>query len=113
LLFIGGQLSADEKGEVVGRGDIERQTGVVFENLTRILEEAGATWEDVVKLHTYYVYDGPAAEAQSFWEKMSRVRFKFLPREGPAGTAIRVPGLMYDGFLIEVDAVAVIGCGNA
>jgi 2-iminobutanoate/2-iminopropanoate deaminase len=108
LLFSGGQLSADAHGNVVGEGDIEVQTRNVFENLTSVLREAGARWKDVVKLNTYYVLDGPEHEAMAFWEKMTRIRLEYIPTPGPAATAVRVAGLMYAGFLIEADLVAVI-----
>lgn len=108
LLFSGGQLSADAHGNVVGVGDIEVQTSNVYENLTRVLHEGGATWNDVVKLNTFYVYDGDESQAQSYWEKMSRVRFGYIPDPGPAATAVRVAGLMYPGFLIEAEVIAVI-----
>jgi enamine deaminase RidA (YjgF/YER057c/UK114 family) len=111
LVFVGGQLSADADGNVVGPGDIEVQTREVFENVTRILHEAGATWEQVVKLNTYYVYDGDPADAQDYWEKMTRIRLEYLPDPGPCGTGVRVAGLMYDGFLIEVEAIAYVGEG--
>jgi len=108
LVFVGGQLSADEEGNVIGVGDIETQTRNVFENVTRVLEEAGASWEHVVKLNTYYVYDGPPEDAQEYWAKMTAVRMEYLPDPGPAGTGVRVDGLMYPEFLIEVEAIAVI-----
>jgi len=108
LVFTGGQLSADENGDVVGAGDIELQTRNVFDSLTAVLHEAGATWDDVVKLNTYYCFDGSGDEVQRNWEAMTRVRMEYLPDEGPAGTGVRVAGLMYDGFLIEVEAIAVI-----
>lgn len=112
LIFTGGQLSANEKGEVVGAGDIEVQTKNVFEALSRVLEEGGATWRDVVKLNTYYVCDETGPAVQAFWEKMTRVRALYLPDPGPAATAVRVAGLMYDGFLIEAEVVAVVGSGG-
>jgi 2-iminobutanoate/2-iminopropanoate deaminase len=108
LLVTGGQLSADESGNVVGLGDIEIQTRNVYDNLTRVLAEGGATWADVVKLNTYYVYDGVEADAQTFWETMTQVRLNYIPDPGPAATAVRVAGLMYPGFLIEADAIAVL-----
>lgn len=107
-VYIGGQLSADEKGNVVGVGDIEVQTRNVFENITKLLKIAGADWSDVVKLNTYYVFNGTGSEAQEFWEKMTRVRLQYIPTPGPSATAVRVTGLMYDGFLIEADVIAVI-----
>jgi 2-iminobutanoate/2-iminopropanoate deaminase len=108
VLFTGGQLSADTDGQVIGIGDIEVQTRNVFQNLTAVLKEGGASWTDVVKLNTFYVYDGAPEDAQSYWETMSRVRFEYLPDPGPAATAVRVAGLMYDGFLIEAEAIAVL-----
>lgn len=112
MVFVGGQLSADEQGNVVGAGDIETQTRNVFEAVTRVLEEGGATWRDVVKLNTYYVCNETGAAVQEFWEKMTRIRLEYMPTPGPAGTAVRVAGLMYDGFLIEVEAIAVVGSGD-
>lgn len=108
LVFVGGQLSCDSEGNVLGVGDIEAQTRNVYANIARVLQEAGCTWKDVIKLNTYYVCDGTAEEIQSFWEKMTRVRLEFITEPGPASTAVRVSGLMYDGFLIEAEAVAVV-----
>jgi enamine deaminase RidA (YjgF/YER057c/UK114 family) len=109
MVFVGGQLSLDENGEVLGAGDIEVQTRNAFANVTRVLADAGATWDDVVKINTYYVFDGDGADAQAFWTKMTRVRMEFLPDPGPCGTGVRVEGLMYDGLLIEVEAIAIVG----
>jgi 2-iminobutanoate/2-iminopropanoate deaminase len=111
LVFVGGQLSADQFGNVIGLGDIAVQTRNVFDNITAVLAEAGATWDDVVKLNTYYCCGETGPAAQEFWEKMTAIRMDYLPNPGPAGTAVRVAGLMYDGFLIEAEVVAVIGRG--
>src|SRR4051794_14371116 len=90
FLFVGGQISADENGRAIGVGDIEVQTRNVFQNITTVLAEAGATWHDVVKLNTYYVFDGEDAELAPYWEKMTRVRMEFMEHPGPAATAVRV-----------------------
>jgi 2-iminobutanoate/2-iminopropanoate deaminase len=111
FIFLGGQLSAGADGSVVGLGDIETQTRNVFENIGRVLNEAGATWRNVVKLNTYYVFDGPDEDAQAFWEKMTKVRLQYIADPGPAATAVRVAGLMYDGFLIEADVIAYLDSG--
>ena len=109
FVFVGGQISADEHGRVVGDGDIEVQTRNVFGCITRVLEEAGCSWKDVVKLNTYYCFDGEGDDITEFWEKMTRVRLEFLPDPGPAATAVRVVGLAYPGLLIEAEAIAVVG----
>jgi 2-iminobutanoate/2-iminopropanoate deaminase len=108
MVFVGGQVSADSDGNAVGVGDIELQTKNTFENIGRVLRDAGAEWTDIVKLNTYYVFDGEPDELKDYWEKMTRVRMQFLPTPGPAGTAVRVAGLAYPDLLIEVEAIAVI-----
>jgi enamine deaminase RidA (YjgF/YER057c/UK114 family) len=108
LLFVGGQISADEHGQTVGVGDIEVQTRNVFQNITTVLEEAGADWTNVVKLNTYYVFDGERDELTEYWERMTRVRMEFLPDPGPAATAVRVAGLIYPDLLIEAEVIAIV-----
>jgi enamine deaminase RidA (YjgF/YER057c/UK114 family) len=108
LVFVGGQVSADSASNVIGKGDIELQTRVTFDNITKVLREAGAEWRHVVKLNTYYVYDGPEDGALTFWEKMTRVRLEYFPDPGPCGTGVRVAGLMHPDMLIEAEAIAIL-----
>ena len=53
LIFLAGQTSVDDEGKVVGVGNIRVQSKQVYERIKRLLEEAGAGFEDVVKLTTY------------------------------------------------------------
>ena len=108
MVFVGGQMSADARGNILGVGDIEAQTRTVFRNITNVLAEAGADWRHVVKLNTYYVFDGDKDAVRDFWERMTRVRMEFLVPPGPAATAVRVAGLIYADALIEADVVAVL-----
>jgi enamine deaminase RidA (YjgF/YER057c/UK114 family) len=108
FVFVGGQLSVDKNGNVIGVGDIEVQTRNVYKNVGLVLKEAGGDWSDVIKLNTYYVFNGRGNEIQDFWLKMTQVRMEFLPDPGPAATAVRVAGLMYDDLLIEADVIAYI-----
>ncbi|PLR80575.1 enamine deaminase RidA [Bacillus canaveralius] len=112
LIFVGGQISADENGKTIGVGDIEVQTRNVFENIRKVLNEAGADMKDIVKLNTYYVFDGDENEATEFWEKMTRVRMEYLADPGPVGTAIRIAGFAFEDLLIEVEAIAVVPDGE-
>jgi 2-iminobutanoate/2-iminopropanoate deaminase len=107
FVFVGGQVSADERGNPIGAGDIEVQTRNVYANIEKVLREAGAAWSDVVKLNTYYVC-GPRENPKALWERMTKVRLEFLPNPGPAATAVRVAGLMYSELLIEAEAIAYL-----
>jgi enamine deaminase RidA (YjgF/YER057c/UK114 family) len=107
-IIVGGQISADEHGRTIGVGDIALQTRNVFENVKKVLAEADATMADIVKLNTYYVFDGKGDEIREFWEQMTNVRMEYIADLGPAATAIRVMGLAFPDLLIEVEAIAVV-----
>src|SRR4051812_7906029 len=48
-VYISGQVAVDARGEVVGKGDLKRQTEQAFENIRIALEAVGGTFRDVVK----------------------------------------------------------------
>jgi enamine deaminase RidA (YjgF/YER057c/UK114 family) len=108
LIFVGGQISGDSKGRAISPGDIAAQTRNTFENIRRVLQEAGADMSDIVKLNTYYQFDGEGPEITDFWEQMTKVRLEYLADPGPAATAIRVNGFAYEDLLIEVEAIASV-----
>jgi 2-iminobutanoate/2-iminopropanoate deaminase len=107
LLFTGSQFSLAEDGKVEGVGDIEVQTRNVFTNITRVLAEGGADWSNVVKMNTYYVFNGADEELKGYWEKMTRVRVEFYANPAHCGTGVRVAGLPGEGLLIAAAAIAV------
>ena len=53
MVFTAGHTALNEKGELVGRGDIKRQTRQVLENIRACLEEAGAKMDDIVMVHVF------------------------------------------------------------
>lgn len=108
FVFVGGQISADEHGRTIGVGNVEIQTRNVFENIRRVLAEASAEMADIVKLNTFYVFEGEGAEIREFWERMTKVRMEFFEEPGPCGTGVRVSGLAYPDLLIEVEAIAYL-----
>jgi 2-iminobutanoate/2-iminopropanoate deaminase len=106
LIFVGGQISADEHGVTIGAGDIAVQTRNVFENIRKVLSEVGADMRHIMKFNTFYVYDGEGDDIREYWERMTKVRLEYFDEPGPVGTAVRVMGLAYPDLLIEVEAIA-------
>jgi enamine deaminase RidA (YjgF/YER057c/UK114 family) len=102
LVAVAGQIALDERGELVGRDDAAAQARQVFLNLGRCLAEAGATFEDVVKL-TYYVLD----VADLPVVRLARDAVINTARP-PASTAVQVAALVAPEFLVEIDAFAVV-----
>ncbi|MDQ0217406.1 RidA family protein [Peribacillus cavernae] len=108
LIFVGGQVSVDKNCKVIGVDDIEVQTRNVFENIRKVLNEAGADMKDLVKFNTFYTFEGDKEEVTEFWQKMTKVRLEYLTDPGPCGTALRVSGFGTENLLIEVEGIAVV-----
>jgi uncharacterized protein len=101
-VYIAGQVAMDRDGNLVGPGDIRAQARQVFENLKTALEAVGAGFEQVVKLN-YYLLDASQLPA------VREVRDQYVDTERPpASTAVEVRRLFRDGYLIEVEAVALV-----
>jgi enamine deaminase RidA (YjgF/YER057c/UK114 family) len=89
-------------GDLAGLGDAPAQARQVFENLRRCLAEADAGFGDVVKLGLYLldIADLPAVRA---------ARDAVIDTARPsASTAVQVAALFAPGYLIEVEAWALV-----
>lgn len=99
FIFTAGQIPIDPKTNQVVQGDIREQTRQVFENLKAILEEAGATFDDVVKV-TVYMKD------LNEFSGMNEVYSEYFKNSPPARTTVEVSRLPRD-VKIEIDLIAV------
>ena len=52
-VYTAGQVAWNDKGEIVGVGDVRAQTQQVLSNIRSILHEAGASMADVLKCNVY------------------------------------------------------------
>ena len=107
LIFVGGQMSLDEQGRIVG-SDVATQARNAFESLKRTLEDAGASLTDLVKHNVYFNCDGNEATVTKFMDELDRVRLDYFSYPGPTTTEVRV-GLGREGASILVDGWAVVG----
>ena len=103
-IYVSGQVALDEKGQLVGRGDLAAQVRKTYENLKLALAAAGATLDDLVKTTTYVVGYKPEQLAV-----IREVRSHYLPKKNPpASTLVGIEKLFLDDVLIEIDAIAVV-----
>jgi 2-iminobutanoate/2-iminopropanoate deaminase len=103
-VYLSGQVSVDENQNLIGDGDLRAQALRAFRNLEVALTAAGAETADVVKLNIY-VKDYKQADVAPIVEALRR----YFPQKNlPASTWLGVQSLAREGFLIEVDAVAVV-----
>jgi enamine deaminase RidA (YjgF/YER057c/UK114 family) len=103
-IFVSGQVARGPSGEVRHPGDLARQTTDVMEHVGRILSEHGATFDDVVKINSYYV-DGGHGVA---WRRSIDACGAFFPSPGPVVTGILLRWLP-DGLAVKTDVIAMLG----
>jgi enamine deaminase RidA (YjgF/YER057c/UK114 family) len=103
LVFIAGQEPEDIDGNLVGRGDLAAQARQVYANLGRALAAAGAGPQHVTRI-TIYLVDYRRDECLPVIEEARKALFG---AHKPADVVLGVERLS-PGYLIEVDAIAVI-----
>ncbi|MFH0814392.1 MAG: RidA family protein [Pseudomonadota bacterium] len=101
IIFISGQAGISAEGEVMHAGDFQAQARLTFENLKTVLEQAGASLENIVKLGVYLVDMGNLLD-------YGAVQAEFFKGRMPAQTAVQVSSLALPGMMIEVEAIAVV-----
>jgi enamine deaminase RidA (YjgF/YER057c/UK114 family) len=103
-VYISGQVAVDKNQNLIGDGDLAAQAVQAFQNLETALAAGGATTADVVRLNIY-VKDYKPENAAPVSEALRRY---FPHQQLPTSTWLGVQALAKEGFLIEVDAVAIV-----
>lgn len=102
FLFISGTTATDEKGNLVGKGDIAAQMRFIYEKFRRILEAAGGSLANIVETTEYIVGTENYADTAAIRREL------FGGPPFPAATGVIVAGLLRRDALIEIKAVAVL-----
>src|SRR5665213_272298 len=105
LVFTSGVVARDAAGIILGVGDIRVQTRQCFENIRNIIEAAGGTLSDLVKV-TVFLRPGQD------YAGMNEVRREILTGIDFASSTVQV-ALNAPDALIEVEAVAAVSISNA
>jgi enamine deaminase RidA (YjgF/YER057c/UK114 family) len=102
-IYLAGQLGRAADGTFAGApGDFRAQVVQAFENIKTALAAAGATFEHVVKVTSYFV---DIAHLPIYLE----VRDQYVDTAAPpASTAIQIVKLAHEGALFEIEAIAVL-----
>jgi enamine deaminase RidA (YjgF/YER057c/UK114 family) len=102
MLFVSGQGGFGHDGAVVDANDFEAQLRRAYANLANLLEANGGSLATVVRMTVYLA-------RASDYDAFKRVRHEVFDPPYPASTAIVAGGFLFDGMLVEVDAIARIG----
>jgi enamine deaminase RidA (YjgF/YER057c/UK114 family) len=103
MVFISGQQPEDINGKLVGAGDFAAQARLAFGNLGRALTAAGARPDEVCKI-TIYVVD---YQRDAHVPIIEAAQTALFADHKPANVIVGI-AIMSPGYLIEVEAIAVI-----
>jgi enamine deaminase RidA (YjgF/YER057c/UK114 family) len=101
VVLCAGQTAMDSEGKPQHAGDLRAQIGLALDNVETVLRQAGLALGDVVRMN-YYVTDLDAFFAA---EEVLGARLQAGACR-PASTLLKVAGLAFPEFLIEIEATA-------
>lgn len=104
LVVVAGQVGLAADGQVAA-GDVVAQTKQALENVRAVVEAAGCTMRDVVRLQTFLTR---AEDIPGFMKARSEVFPQYFP-DGvyPPNTLLVVSRLVRPELLVEIEAMAV------
>jgi 2-iminobutanoate/2-iminopropanoate deaminase len=101
ILFISGQVAYDDKGQPAHAGDFAAQARATYRAIRAQVEAGGGTLANIVKLNTYLIDVRHRTE-------LGQIREEFFGKKGPASTLVGVTALAVPGWMLEIEAIAVI-----
>lgn len=98
FIYVAGQIGLNPDGSMPA--DDDGQIVNAFDRLKIVLEEAGASLDDIVELVSYHV------GLQKHMASCIEIKSRFIREPYPTWTIIEVAGLARPGLVIEIKAVA-------
>ena len=102
-IYLAGQVSHDDKGNVLGEGNMEVQMRAAYANVGKVLAQYGASMDNVVD-EMLFVTDMDAAFAARV--KMKQEVFSGSPVLG--STIVQIQRLAAPQFMVEIKCIAVV-----
>jgi enamine deaminase RidA (YjgF/YER057c/UK114 family) len=103
-LYLSGQVGRDENLNVVE--GTEAQFVQAFENVGKVLTAAGATFDDVVELETWFT--DSMADLKTFLA----VKDRYFTNRYPTWTGFAIKGFSMPGILVEIKCKAILGLSD-
>ena len=100
LIFVTGQIAMDSSGKAIAPGNIEKQTHYIFGNIKKILNEANATLDDVVKAQIFIA-------DMNQYPKVSKIRNEYFEKAKPVSTLVEINRTVKDGCDVEIEVIAI------
>jgi enamine deaminase RidA (YjgF/YER057c/UK114 family) len=103
-IWVAGTTATGPDG-LVGAGDPEAQARFILDKIEAAIRQLGGSLRDVVRTRVY-------VSDLAHWEPVARVHGAYFGSIRPVNTLVQA-GLVGEGYLVEIEAEAVVGAGDA
>jgi aryl-alcohol dehydrogenase-like predicted oxidoreductase/enamine deaminase RidA (YjgF/YER057c/UK114 family) len=100
-ILVSGTTATHGSGQVIGKGNAAVQTTYILDKISAGIKALGGRLEDVVRTRIYLTNGDD-------WQAVSKVHGSYFGEIRPANTMLRVAGLIGAGYLVEIEAEAVV-----
>ena len=104
-ILVAGTTATGPAGEIVGQADAAQQAGYVVDKIERAIEELGGRLADVVRTRIYI-------SDMAHWEAVAAVHGERFAAIKPVNTLVEAR-LVGEDYLVEIEAEAIVGAGDA
>jgi aryl-alcohol dehydrogenase-like predicted oxidoreductase/enamine deaminase RidA (YjgF/YER057c/UK114 family) len=100
-ILVSGTTATHGNGHVIGKHDAAVQTTYILDKITASIKALGGRLEDVVRTRIYLTN-------KDDWQAVSEVHGRYFGQIRPANTMLQVAALIGDGYLVEIEAEAMV-----
>ena len=100
-ILVSGTTATHGSGHLIGKNDAAVQTTYILDKIIASIRALGGRLEDVIRTRIYLTNADD-------WQTVSEVHGSYFGRVRPANTMLQVAALIGDGYLVEIEAEAVV-----
>lgn len=101
IIEVTGTVAVDENNQLVGKDDAYKQTCFILSKIEKILKNAGAGMQHVVRTRIFVTNI-------SQWQQIGKAHREYFAQIKPCTTMVEVKALIGEGYLVEIEATAII-----
>ena len=108
MLYVSGVIVGRARDEGTDPESFKKQVRRAFVSLENVLKASGASFDDVVMINSFHVWEGPdqPAPRNEQLAMFNAVKSEFMKAPHPAWTAVGTTGLLGSNGIVEVQLIA-------
>ena len=104
-IFVAGMTASDGQGGMLGDGSMYSQAKETFTKIKHLIEAAGGVMNDIIRVDIYVT---DIKRREEVW----KARREVFTGDFPVSTLVEVRALAAPEFLVEIEAIGILGAGK-